>query len=283
MRGWLFVVIAASALPRPGLAAQSSAPSNCSFDTAARLRLDTVLIALASGSRIGNKPELRNDYLAAAQAILEHYRAPERIWVPLWARLVGDTSLLGRDTTDDAPHGFDGEVRFRLGATGRLATDSIAVETLNDDLAASVAAAIRRADSAAAFGPPSKKLLKDRGFIRLHFVTPRRSTDRVATLLRVIVPTVRLDTPPSVESRPRIRYPDNLRARRISGRVVLQFVIGSDGRAVQSTLSILRGEYRDFIMTAVDAVPEMRFKPARVADCDLPVLVRVPVEFNIRR
>ena len=283
MRGWLFIVIAVVTLHRPGLAAQSSAPSSCSFDTAAHLRVDTVLIALAAGSRIGNKPELRNDYLAAAQAIREHYRAPERIWVPLWARLVGDTGLLGRDRTDDAPHGFDGEVRFRLDSTGRLATDSIAVETLNDDLAASVAAAIRRADSAAVFAPPSKKLLKDRGIIRLHFVSPRRSTDRAATLLRVIVPTVRLDKPPSMESRPPIRYPDNLRAARITGRVLLQFVIGSDGRPVQSTLSILRGEYREFIIAAVDIVPGMRFKPGRIADCDLPVLVRLPVEFNIRR
>jgi TonB family protein len=282
MRRELFLVIAVLTLHRQGLSAQSSVPSSCSFDTAARLGFDTVLIALGSGSRIGNKPELRNDYLAAAQTILEHYRAPERIWVPLWARLVSDTNPPGRETTDDARHGFDGEVRFRLDSTGRLATDSIAVETLNDDLALSVAAAIRRADSAAAFGPPSKKLLKDRGIIRLHFVNPRRTTGRAATLLRVIVPTVRLDKRPSMQSRPRMRYPEDLRASRISGRVLLQFVIDADGRPVQSTLSVVRGEYRSFIMTAVDAVPEMRFTPGRVADCDLPVLVRVPFEFNIR-
>ena len=231
------------------------------------------------------KPSCRLTISMRLRRSVEQYRAPQRIWVPLWARLVGDSSKTGFGTGDDPPTvDFpSGEVRFRLDASGRLATDSIAVETLNDDLAASVTAAIRRADSAAAFAPPSKKLLKDRGIIRLHFMTPRAGSDHGTPLLRVIVPTVRLHHPPDMQSRTPIAYPDGLRRARISGRVTLQFVVGTDGRPIQNTVSIVKGEYLEFVLAAVGGVPGMRFRPGRIGDCDVPVLIRLPIDFYIRQ
>lgn len=278
MRATLVVLFVLAMIHR-----SAPAQSSCSFDTSARQGIpDTLVIALTPGPRIGYKRELQADYLGAADAIRQQYRAPQSIWMPLWARWVGDGAKTDVDASDDPPRGFDGEVRFRLDATGRLASDTIAVETLNDDLAASVVAAIRRADSTASFTPPSKKLLREHGVIRLHFITPRTGSAQSAPLLRVIVPTVHLDHGPELQSRPPLSYPSELREAHISGRVTLQFVVGSDGQPVQPSLSVVKAEYREFVIEALHGASGMRFKPGRTGDCDVPVLVRLPVDFTIR-
>jgi TonB family protein len=280
----LVLIAVGSAFPRLG-AAQTITPASCTFDTSAHLGVDSLLISLAPGSRIANKRELWSDYLLAADAIRQHYRTPERVRLPLWARLTGDSMHTGY-TADDPGYGFDGEIRFRLDTVGRLANDSVVIATLAEDLAASVADAIRRADSAGAFAPPSKRLRKDRGMIRLHFALARAPSGpgRAAIpLLRVVVPTVRVDHPPRVESMPPLRYPDGLRRAGISGRVVLQVVVGVDGRPVLHTLSIVQGDYRDFLEATVEVVSGTRFKPAAIEQCDVPALVRIPFDFKIKR
>jgi TonB family protein len=276
------VIVIASLVP-PRLVAQdgsSAAVARCSFDTAAHLRPDSVIITLAPGSRINNKPELDAEYRAAADAIHQYYLAPPQVGMPLWARAAGDSLRPPPDATSDAPYGLDGEIRFRLDATGRLTNDSIAVETLVADLAESVVAAIRRADSAGAFAPPSSALRQDHGMVRLHFATTR--TLYGATLLRVIVPTLRVDQAPRMERSPPINYPDDLRRAGITGRVLVQFVVGADGRAVLPTLSVVRGEYAGLVTAVIHAVPSWRFTPAKIEQCDVPVLIRAPVDFNIR-
>ncbi len=281
MRTIAVVVVAITSLLPPRLVAQNaSSVTRCAFDTAAHLRPDSVIITLAPGSRINNKQELEAEYRAAADAIHQYYVAPPQVGMPLWARTVGDSLRPPPDATSDAPYGFDGEVRFRLDASGRLASDSIAVETLAEDLAASVVAAIRRADSAGAFAPPSSTLRHDHGMVRLHFATTR--TLYGATLLRVIVPTLQVDRAPRMAGSRPINYPDDLRRAGIMGRVLLQFVVSADGRAVLPTLSVVRGEYRGLVTSALNAVPSMQFTPARIEQCDVPVLVRVPVDFSIR-
>ena len=273
-----FTLCAATVAPLDGQA------TSCPFDTAAHLRLDTVIVGLAPGPRIGNKhpDELRAEYLDAAVVIREHFRPPARVALPLWARLVGD-SMVKTDTTDDPAHGFDGDVRFRLDDNGRLTADDIAVETLASDLAESVLAAIRRADSAAAFAPPSRRLRHDRGTIRLHFATPRPGSPPMPRLVQFVVPALRVDKEPSMEYAPLIHYPDDVRLAGITGRVLVQVVIGSDGRPIPRTMSVLQGEYRGLVSEVIDAVPGMRFRPARIDTCDVPVLVRLPVDFKIMR
>ncbi len=281
MRTIAAVVIAiASLLPPPLVAQEASAVTSCAFDTAAHLRPDSVIITLAPGSRIGNKPELQAEYRAAADAIHQYYVAPPHVGMPLWTRTVGDSVHAISDTASDAPYGFDGDIRFRLDATGRLASDTIAVETLVVDLAESVAAAIRRADSAAAFAPPSSRLRREHGMVRLHFAATRIPSG--ATLLRVIVPALRVDKAPRVEGFGPLNYPEGLRRAGITGRVVLQVVVGADGRPVQHTLSVVQAEYRDFVAVALKAVQSMHFEPGRIEQCDVPVLVRLPVDFSIR-
>src|SRR5258705_311730 len=171
-------------------------------------------------------------------------------------------------------------MRSLLDGAGRLASDAIAVETLVVDLAESVAAAIRRADSAAAFAPPSSRLRREHGMVRLHFAATRIPSG--ATLLRVIVPAPRADKAPRVEGFGPLSYPEGLRRAGIAGRVVLQVVVGADGRPGQRTPSVGQAEDRAGGAVARMGVQSMHFEPGRIEQCDVPVLVRLPVDFNIR-
>src|SRR5258708_23516151 len=98
------VIVIASLLPPPLVAQEASAVTSCAFDTAAHLRPDSVIITLAPGSRIGNKPELQPEYRAAADAIHQYYVAPPHVGMPLCTRPLGDSVHATSDTPRDSPY-----------------------------------------------------------------------------------------------------------------------------------------------------------------------------------
>jgi TonB family protein len=249
----------------------------CRFDTAAHLRTDSIVVALATGSRLGYGSGLANEYADAAEVIHEYFQPPARLTLPVWARTywTGHTHL----DTDDPSHGFDGDVRFQLDSAARVVAGSIAVATLADDLAGSVRAAIVRADSAHAFARPSARLLKEHGLVLLHFATPRAREPHVA-LLRVIVPALRLDRVPALDWVPRVQYPAAMRNANLGGRVVLQFVIDEGGHVDSTSVAVVQGHYPEFADEAMRAVKPSRFRPAKIGDCAVPVLVRLPFDFK---
>ena len=92
-----------------------------------------------------------------------------------------------------------------------------------------------------------------------------------------------------------IDYPASMQARGFEGRMVVQFVIDTLGRAepetfrdanptVEASLAPdLRGPYRLFLNAVRDAVVRARFEPARLGRCAVRQLVRQPVAFSLRR
>jgi len=274
----LTVLLLCAAQP---LSAQQYAEPDCPFDTAARTRMDTVLIRLAAGPRIGNTPELRDEYLNAAAVISVYYQPPAQIVVPLWARTFGGRKIKSDVQTTDPGFGFDGDVRFQLDSAGRLVGDSVHIETLHLDFAESVVAAVLRADSAHGFTPPSRLLRRHHSMIQLHFAGEPEDGHPGAMLLRVVVPAVRIDKAPEMQSIRRINYPDGLSRAHMGGRIVLQFVITQDGSPDLGTLSVVQGEFRDFALVAIDAVSTARFTPAKIGSCRLSTLVRLPFDFKL--
>ncbi|PYO95881.1 MAG: hypothetical protein DMD62_00350 [Gemmatimonadetes bacterium] len=276
-------VLASSALSAPRALIAQQLGTDCTFDTAARIRMDTVLIRLAAGPRIGNTSELRDEYLNAAAVISAYYEPPARLEVPLWARTFGGRASRPELKTTDAGYGFDGEMRFQLDSAGRLVGDSVHIETLHLDFAVSVVAAVLRADSAHGFAPPSRLLRRHHSMIQLHFAGEPEDGYPGAMLLRVVVPAVRIDKAPEMQSIRRINYPGDLLRAHMGGRIVLQFVITQDGSPDLGTLSVVQGEFRDFALVAIDAVGTARFTPAKIGSCRLSTLVRMPFDFKLRQ
>lgn len=263
--------------------------TTCWLDTLGHTFRDTITIGLGAGRPPNKSQAARADYLTSAQAVQSYFRQPALVRLPLWARTVvspASLTLAWRLSQADsvyAPYGLHGHVLFRVDPTGRLADSTIAVDIASPDIRESIVAAVQRADSALAFSPPSQDVLSDRGKIRLQFVEIPNSQGTSVPLLRVVVPGIRLEEGASVVSFPQLSYPEVLREQSLGGHVVLQFVVRADGRIEANSIDLLQAEYRDFALAAIHGVEGARFQPAHIGRCKLPTIVRVPVDFKIRR
>lgn len=78
------------------------------------------------------------------------------------------------------------------------------------------------------------------------------------------------------------RYPETLRAGRIEGEVLAQFVVDIDGRADLTTFRVLESPHSRFTDAVREAVRTMRFHPAEVGGAPVRQLVRMPFVFALR-
>lgn len=86
-----------------------------------------------------------------------------------------------------------------------------------------------------------------------------------------------------VPGTPSPRYPDSLRTARVEGSVLVQFVVGTDGRADPSTFKELRSTDPRFTEAVRLALPAMRFTPAEVGGTRVKQLVQMPFVFGLSR
>jgi len=86
---------------------------------------------------------------------------------------------------------------------------------------------------------------------------------------------------PSVLSGPQLVYPDLLKQAGIQGRVLVQAVIDTSGRAEVSTVKIIQSPNPGFDQAARNYVLKALFRPARVHGRAVRVLINVPIDFKI--
>ncbi len=89
----------------------------------------------------------------------------------------------------------------------------------------------------------------------------------------------RLPTP--LPANPEPIYPEELRRRRIGGRVILAVTIAEDGRVSSVEVAITSGQTL-LDQSAVATVRQWRFQPARRNGVAVPFSVRLPINFTIR-
>lgn len=92
-----------------------------------------------------------------------------------------------------------------------------------------------------------------------------------------------VDQHPALIAGPPLDYPESLRRAGIQGRVVVQVVVDTFGRAEPATLQLVESTSHAFDVPALDYVRRALFRPARVRGRALRVLVRVPIDFMLRR
>ncbi|HWC74764.1 MAG TPA: hypothetical protein VG454_12585 [Gemmatimonadales bacterium] len=267
----------------------------CRYDTLGHTFTDTITIGLAPGRPPNKSQPADTDYLLAAQAVQSSFRRPAQVRLPLWARTASsrqsDILLLKSEqaakvdsfTRGFVPYGLYGRIRFRLDPTGRLADTAIVVDFASPEVRDSIIAAVKHADSALAFGPPSRDVLRDHGNIRLQFVAiPYRRGPSVA-LLRIVVPALLLEEEAKVESFPHLTYPHELIGQGLGDSVFLRFVVRADGRIDPSSIDLVEARYRDFAVEAIRGLENARFRPAHIATCALPTVASTWVKFVVRR
>lgn len=78
-------------------------------------------------------------------------------------------------------------------------------------------------------------------------------------------------------------YPSGLQSAGEGGRVVVQFVVGTNGRVDMSSIKILSSTHGAFEGPTREAVSEFRFRPARVGDRNVRMLTQMPVVWEVVR
>ena len=87
-------------------------------------------------------------------------------------------------------------------------------------------------------------------------------------------------TAPAILREVKPDYTEDARRRGLSGDVVLEIVVKSDGRV--GAVRVMQGLGAGLDQRAVEAVRQWRFSPARRLGTPVDVLVEVAVEFRLR-
>ena len=91
----------------------------------------------------------------------------------------------------------------------------------------------------------------------------------------------RVEEPPQLLAGPVAAYPEALRRAGVEGRVVVETVVDTLGRAEANSVVIIDSPHPGFSAAARDYVLRALFRPARVHGQAVRVLVRVPIDFAI--
>ena len=86
---------------------------------------------------------------------------------------------------------------------------------------------------------------------------------------------------PELLSGPQPVYPDLLRQAGVQGRVIIQAIIDTTGRAEPPSVKVIQSPNPGFDQPAKQAVLRALFRPARVHGRPVRVLVNIPYDFKI--
>jgi len=78
---------------------------------------------------------------------------------------------------------------------------------------------------------------------------------------------------------PNPAYPAELKAAKVSGVVLAQFVVDTLGRAEVSTFKVLKSDHQLFTEAVKNTLPDLRFIPAEVGGRKVKQLVQQPFTF----
>jgi TonB family protein len=76
-------------------------------------------------------------------------------------------------------------------------------------------------------------------------------------------------------------YPQSLRQARVTGTVLIQFVVDTNGKADLSTFKVLRSPDQGFSDAVRRVLPDMRYTPAEIGGHKVKQLVQEPFAFGI--
>jgi len=88
---------------------------------------------------------------------------------------------------------------------------------------------------------------------------------------------------PELLTRPPLQYPDLLRQAGVQGRVLVQAIIDTLGRAEPASVKVIQSPNPGFDQPAKNLVLKSLFRPARVHGRAVRVLINLPIDFTIKR
>jgi len=118
--------------------------------------------------------------------------------------------------------------------------------------------------------------------------TPDPDSERIAGGGSIVTPARSDDatvTAPVLVTAPTLRFPDELRAQRVEGEVVVQFRVNERGRVDASSMRVMQSDHELFTAAVRSVLPRFRFEPARSAAPEskpLSALVQFRAQFTAK-
>ena len=86
-----------------------------------------------------------------------------------------------------------------------------------------------------------------------------------------------------IPGNPSPRYPDMLRSANVEGEVLAQFIVNADGTVDMGSFKVLKSTHDLFNASVRNALPQMRFEPARVGNQPVRQLMQMPFSFSLSK
>src|SRR6266566_3941530 len=108
------------------------------------------------------------------------------------------------------------------------------------------------------------------------------STGMVPTGNEVFMEAI-VEEKPAVLSGPTLQFPELLRQAQIQGRVLVQAIVDTLGRAEPNSVKVLQSPNPGFDQSAKSYVIKALFRPARVHGRAVRVLIQIPIDFRLKQ
>ena len=290
----------AAAPPAPAPAAAAVWCDTVALHTSGVVRNRLLMLELASAD--SGQPLPRPDADSLLARVAAALRLPSALALPIYSppgRLPEDS--LERGDSNWVHPSVDALIRVPLTANGQ-STPTLLVRTYDAALDSALLQAATLAVGPGASTPapdvrePPSAQDTTRGLhLSLTLSTPSDSSTRARNrrrmdrgeLLERALREVRLRHYPDAkmpeQSRPSRapRYPQSLMDAGVEGEVLLQGVIGPDGRLVLPSLRVLRTSHAAFVVAVLAAAPHFQYVPGRVAGCPVPMRVQQSFVFAV--
>jgi protein TonB len=179
------------------------------------------------------------------------------------------------------------EINERSGAIHRRATSVSRQRARPADAVRDIRAPVWSLRNAEAVtGPfvdvsPEGMLARDRSLTCAVTRCERGPDSVAATVAGGLATIATVERPAALRTPPRPRYPEQLRAAGVTGRVVVRLVVDTLGRIEPATI-VIRESSHDLFTHAVRAVlPGLRFIPAEAGGRKVRMLIELPFDFRL--
>ena len=233
-------------------------------------------------------PAALNRSLRFIAAVGPHFRRPDRLEIPV--RPIIPAHRFG-EPPDSLQFDLGGPLLLPLAPDGLLnGRQPVAASAVPAVNAALVAAVLRR-DSAGPLDVKEWAALSAAGPVQLQVGIGVEAPPGSLPLMRTAIPIFKADTEVTALRFAKPQYPTGSQMRGEAAHVDVRYVVREDGRADPSSIEVLSVEVdakssvdtaaEAFAKSAVKAIGDSRFNPARVRGCPVRATVAQRISFKI--
>jgi len=279
------LMVCALLSPRVGHAQADQIPAlapQCPAGSAARVDTSVVTVGIVPSTewkdaKYTDADRLRMRYYA--DGIRQHFVAPLTLGELPWLAEVDENDKKGDDGGRST---LSGRLALIVTPAGRVSTFAWESVPISVPLANAIASAAALADSSGDFdGIPRRRYARDT--LSLTIRSWRQDTPAGAVaLMRARVIGYVIERPAKLLKGQRPDYPENARKNFAENVSLLEYIVGSNGRAVMSSVQITRADWSDFEGVLRESIAESTYQPARSGGCAVPQLVSQTFDFRMR-